>query len=80
MTSRQGRSFATRRSGTFLICRQLGAILASPAGEPMNRQRLSPMTSCLRTSPMTRWLGAGFGACEGEAYGGDCHGKECRDA
>lgn len=29
---------------------------------------------------MTRWLGAGFGACEGEAYGGDGHGEECRDA
>ena len=29
---------------------------------------------------MTRWLGVGFGACEGEACGGDGHGEECRDA
>ncbi len=29
---------------------------------------------------MTRWLDAEFGACEGEACGGDGHGKEHRDA
>lgn len=29
---------------------------------------------------MTRWLGAGFGACEGQAYGGDGDGEEHRDA
>ena len=80
MTSRKGHSFATQQLGTFLFCRQLGTVLAGAAGEPANRQRLSPMTSRLRTSPMTRWLGAGFGACEGEAHGGNGHGKECRDA
>ena len=80
MTSRKGHSFDTRQLGTFLICRQLGTVLGNPAGKPMNRQRLSPMTSCLRTSPMTRWLGAGFGARECEAYGGNGRGKECRDA
>ena len=29
---------------------------------------------------MTRWLGAGFSACEGQACGGNGHGKECRYA
>lgn len=71
MTSRKGHPFATRQLGTFLFCRQLETALAGPAGEPANRQRLSPMT---------QWLGVGFGVCEGEAYGGDGHGKECRDA
>ena len=33
---------------------------------PANRQRLSPMA---------RWLGAGFGVCESQAYGGDGSGK-----
>ena len=71
MTSCWGHSFATR---------QLGTVLAGPAGEPANRQRLSPMASLLSLSPMTSWLGAGFGACEGEAHGGNGHGKERRDA
>ena len=71
MTSRWGHPFAAQH---------LGTVLASPAGEPANRQRLPPMAGRLRTSPMTRWLGAGFGACECEAYGGDGHGKEHRDA
>lgn len=38
---------------------------------PANRQRLSPMA---------RWLGAGFGVCESQAYGGDGGGEEHRDA
>ena len=80
MTSRKGHPFATRQLGAFLSCRQMGTVLAGPAGEPANRQRLPPMASHLSLSPMTRWVGAGFGACEGEAYGGDGHGKECRDA
>ena len=29
---------------------------------------------------MTRWLGAGFGACEGQTYGGNGGGEEHRDA
>lgn len=48
---------ATWQLGTFLSCRQLGTVLASPAGEPANRQRLSPMTSHLRLSPMTTLAG-----------------------
>lgn len=48
---------------------------------PANRQRLSPMTSRLRTSPSDGlWLGVGFGASEGQAYGGDGGGEEHRDA
>ena len=82
MTSCWGHSFATRQLGTFPFCRQLGTVLSKPAGKPAVRQRLSPMTSRLSLSPMstmTRWLGAGFGACEGEAYGGDGCGEEHGD-
>lgn len=57
MSSRKGHSFATRQLGTFLLCRHLGTVLASPAGEPANRQRLSPMTSHLSLSPMTTLAG-----------------------
>lgn len=82
MTSRWGHSFATRHLGTFLSYRQLGTVLASPAGEPADRQRLSPMTTLgrLSLSPMSRWLGVGFVVREGQAYGSDGHGKEHRDA
>lgn len=48
---------ATRHLGAFLLCRHLGTVLASPAGEPANRQRLSPMTSHLSLSPMTTLAG-----------------------
>ena len=91
MTSRWGHSFATRHLGAFLSCRQLGTVLANPAGKPANRQRLPPMASHLSLSPMntfghlslspmSRWLGVGFVVREGQAYGGDGHGKERRDA
>lgn len=61
--------------------RHIGTVLANPAGEPANRQRLSPMTSRLRTSPSDGLrLGMGFGAREGQAYGGDGGGEEHRDA
>ena len=82
MTSCWGHPYATRQLGTLLSYRQLGTVLGNPAGKPAVRQRLSPMTTLgrLSLSPMSRWLGAGFGARECEAYGGDGHGKECRDA
>lgn len=50
MTSCWGHSFATRQLGTFPFCRQLGTVLGNPTGKPAVRQRLSPMTSRLRTS------------------------------
>lgn len=81
MTSRKGHPFATRQLGTFLSCRQMGTVLAGPAGEPANRQRLPPMTrrsfktvpndhswsfkSVPNKYPMTRWLGVGFVVREG---------------
>ena len=71
MTSRKGHSFATR---------QLGTVLANPAGKPAVRQRLSPMASHLSLSPMSRWLGVGFVVREGQAYGGDGSGEERGDA
>ncbi len=95
MTSRKGHPFATRQLGTLLSCRQMGTVLATPlanpAGKTADRQRLPPMASHLSLSPMntfghlslspmSRWLGVGLGVGEGEAYGGDGHGKECRDA
>ena len=47
---------ATRQLGTFLFCRQLGTVLASPAGEPARSAKTAP-DSHLSLSPMTTLAG-----------------------
>ena len=57
MTSQKGHSCGTRQLGTLLLCRQLGTVPKSLQMGTVLRgwlRRLSPTTSRLRTSPMTR--------------------------